>query len=40
MKNVPNRSVMCEITTAWPLSVAQARVGMRRSATIATPHNT
>jgi hypothetical protein len=40
MKKVPNRSVRCEVTTAWRLSVPQARIGIMRSMTIARPHRT
>ena len=40
MKNVPNRSVTCETTTACPFRIAHPRMGMTRSATIATPHST
>ena len=40
MKKVPNRSVRCEMTTERPLSSRQARFGMARSASIATPHTT
>ena len=40
MKNVPNRSVMCEIHDGVALERRPGPRGISRSATIATPHNT